>query len=281
MRTAQEEKTAQSDRQAVLLDFSPAVIYSFEAEGSYNPTFVSDNLHRVFGYFPNQYLDNSDFWRTRVHVDDIEIVNREFTKLVSTGYLDIEYRFRKSDGSYIWVHDSMRLLAARNGKPKEIVGSWLDIDQRKHAQQQVIDARDRLEHLVASSPAVIYSYSASGPKEPTFVSANIARVLGYERWEYLSNADFWKNQVHPDDLSLVIVGQIRLFTAGSQSIEYRFRKKNGAYIWVHDEMRVIFDKGGSAIEVVGAWSDVTSRHQLIDALKAALGPTFQFKMQDQ
>ena len=56
---------------------------------------------------------------------------------------------------------------------------------------------------------------------------------------------------------------------GRLSSEYRFRKKDGSYCWVSDELRVVRDAAGEPIEVVGAWSDITARKQLGEALVAA------------
>src|SRR5436309_3366299 len=57
----------------------------------------------------------------------------------------------------------------------------------------------RLQELIASSPAVIYSYEAKGSFWPTFVGPNIKTLLGYEPDEYLTHPDFWLRCVHPDD----------------------------------------------------------------------------------
>ena len=52
----------------------PAVIYSFKATGDFAPTFVSQNIRDWLGYEPNEYLENPDFWWSRVHPDDIATV---------------------------------------------------------------------------------------------------------------------------------------------------------------------------------------------------------------
>ncbi|MGI8852485.1 MAG: PAS domain-containing protein [Methyloceanibacter sp.] len=52
-----------------LLDASPAVIYSFKARDDYAPIFVSENIKRLLGYRPDEYLKDADFWRSRVHPD--------------------------------------------------------------------------------------------------------------------------------------------------------------------------------------------------------------------
>src|SRR5580704_10007120 len=60
-----------------LLSASPSVIYSFAARGDFAPTFVSDNIRRLFGYDPSEYLTDPGFWRERVHPDDLARVETE------------------------------------------------------------------------------------------------------------------------------------------------------------------------------------------------------------
>ena len=54
-RHLREVETAAQERLARLLSSSPAVIYSFKATDDFAPTFVSDNINRVFGYAPPEY----------------------------------------------------------------------------------------------------------------------------------------------------------------------------------------------------------------------------------
>src|SRR5919106_371246 len=78
-------ETAAAGRLARLLDASPAVIYSFEAKGDFRPTFVSENIARLFGYSAREYLDNANFWRERVHPDDLARVEAEMGALFGEG----------------------------------------------------------------------------------------------------------------------------------------------------------------------------------------------------
>src|SRR6266699_3047440 len=64
-------------------------------------------------------------------------------------------------------------------------------------------AQERLARLLSASPAVIYSFKASGDFAPTFISDNIIDVFGYAPAEYLRDPSFWGDRVHPDDLARV------------------------------------------------------------------------------
>ena len=257
-------QAALQERLARLLSSSPAVIYSFEARGAFGPTFVSDNIKRVFGYDPRDYLENSDFWRERVHPEDLARVEAEVARTFGDGVNALEYRFRRKDGSYCWVKDEQHLIRDEAGEPLEVAGSWSDVSAVKKAEAKKKAARARLSQLLASSPAVIYSFKAAGDFGPTFVSENIKDWLGYEPTDYLESPDFWRRCVHPDDLPAVEAEFGHLFKRGRHTLEYRFLKKDGKYCWVRDELRLVYDKAGQPAEVVGSWSDITARKEAED-----------------
>ena len=284
-------EAAAATRLARLLDASPAVIYSFEAKGDFAPTFVSENIARLFGYAASEYLENPNFWRERVHPQDLPRVEAEMDELFKAGKHVVEYRFRKKDGSYCWVNDEQHLMLDAKGAPSEVVGSWSDISARRVAEEAEDRARERLALLLDTAPSVIYSFKASGDYAPTFVSENIKRLLGYCPDEYLKDAEFWRARVHPDDMASVEAEQALLFERDRHTAEYRFRKKDGAYRWVSDEQHLIRDENGEPFEIVGSWSDITDRKnaeaaegaaraRLASLLESAPSVIYSFKAKD-
>jgi adenylate cyclase len=265
----EEEKAAAHVRLTQLLISSPAVIYSYKAAGDFAPTFVSQNIREHLGYEPEEYLEHPDFWRSRVHPDELAAVEAESIQLFKKGRHTVEYRFLKKDGSYCWVNDAQQLIRDENGQPAEVVGSWSDVSERKRAEEAAAAARERVEYLLSSSPAVIYSFLATGDYAPTFISQNVKDLLGYDREEYLESPDFWRSRVHPEDSQRILGEYPRLFAEGRLSVEYRFRKRDDSYCWISDELQLLRDAAGDPIEVVGSWSDVTARKQIGEALVAA------------
>ena len=100
-------------------------------------------------------------------------------------------------------------------------------------------AEERLTHLLAACPAVVYSFRATGDFAPTFVSENLRDLLGYDPRDYLENADFWRCRVHPDDLAAVEAEAAHLFASGRHAVEYRFLRGDGS--WVLGQRRAMPD----------------------------------------
>jgi PAS domain S-box-containing protein len=142
---AEADSSAARSQLTLLLGAAPSVIYSFAASGDFAPTFVSDNIHSLFGYGSDEYLKNADFWRGHVHPDDLKTIEDEQARLFETGQHFAEYRFRKKDGTYCWVSDEQHLIRDPSGEPLEVVGSWSNIDARKAAEQALLAAQVELE----------------------------------------------------------------------------------------------------------------------------------------
>ena len=181
---------------------------------------------------------------------------------------------RDPPGPYWYRHRAMAAgfqVSERRTGDGGTVAVFTDVTELKRADQAARTAQIRLSGLLSSSPAVIYSFEATGDYTPTFVSENIRYIFGYEPRDYLESSNFWRKQVHPDDLPRVAADFSHIFEFGRQAYEYRFRSKDGAFRWVSDELRLIRDENGDPREVVGSWSDITKRKAAETALRRQTG----------
>jgi PAS domain S-box-containing protein len=235
-----------------LLAVSPAIIYTTKASGDYACTFVSDNLYSIMGYTPQEMTTDPKGWPARLHPEDACRVLDELPRLIERGGGAVEYRFQHRDGSYIWIQDTFKVICNAVGQPQELVGAWADISERKLA-------RRRLEHLLAASPAIIYTTKASGDYTCTFVSDNLYSIMGYTPQEMTTDPKGWPARLHPDDAERVLAECERLIERGGGTLEYRFHHGAGHYVWVQDTFKVIHNDAGQPQELVGAWADISER----------------------
>ncbi len=134
--------SASYSRHAFLLSQSPSVIYSYSAI-DFKPSFISQNIQSLMGYTPEEYLHDKDFWANNVHPDDFGAVSKELDELWHNRRGAIEYRFRLKSGEYIWVNDDIKIVDGQDGHPIEVIGAWSDITNRKGAELEAQEAKQR------------------------------------------------------------------------------------------------------------------------------------------
>jgi PAS domain S-box-containing protein len=240
-----------------LLAASPAIIYTTQASGDYRCTFVSENLRAIMGYSPEEMTTDPKTWADHLHPEDAPRVLKEMGPLIERGSGTVEYRFRHRDGHYIWIQDTFRVVTDKTGQALELVGAWADITERKSIEMELIGTRQRLQYLLSVSPAIIYTTKASGDYACTFVSENLRLIMGYSPIEMTTDPKCWPDHLHPDDAARVINEMSPLIEKGGGTLDYRFRHRDGHYIWIQDTFKVINDENGHPLELVGAWADIT------------------------
>lgn len=130
---------------------------------------------------------------------------------------------------------------------------------RPNVESELKAAHERLGHVLAVCPAIIYTTQASGDYSCTFVSENIVEILGYSQRDMLDDPDFWTTHVHPQDTRRVMSELFRLIPQGGGNLEYRFRHCDGHFRWFQDSFKTVFDEAGAPLEIVGSWADITQR----------------------
>lgn len=127
--------------------------------------------------------------------------------------------------------------------------------QKKLAVKMKELTKNRLSHLLATSPAVIYSCNGKYCDEFSFVSDNITSLIGYKKENFLKNSDFWLDLIHSEDRERFLSGIKKAPEKGYMSLEYRVLNIDGTYRWIYDERKIIEKKNSR--EATGSWLDIS------------------------
>ena len=179
----------------------------------------------------------------------------------------INYR---KDQSEFWVDLNIVPIVDDEGKITHYVALQRDITDRKWSEKSLLATQTRLKYLLSSSPSVIYTCQPNCHRACTFVSENIAQLFGYEVWQYLKDARFWVERIHPQDLPIVLAGMHDLFSQDELTLEYRFRHQNGNYRWLRDAMKLHRDSQEQPIEIIGSVVDISDRKWAEDQIRTSL-----------
>jgi two-component system cell cycle sensor histidine kinase/response regulator CckA len=167
----------------------------------------------------------------------------------------------------VYVRESAKAVRDQNKKIIYYDGTFEDISASKEAEKKLQSSETRMRHLLNATTTIIYSMKDSGKKRKYIWVGDNIRQFGYNPKEVLE-ADWWINNIHPDDYKKTdtIINKIR--TNNRIIVEYRFRHKQGHYLWVRDEMVFISDgKNSNKGEIIGSWIDISKRKSVEEALK--------------
>ncbi|SEP04830.1 EAL domain-containing protein [Aquisalimonas asiatica] len=136
--------------------------------------------------------------------------------------------------------------------------AWLTRWQVLRRTRELEASRLQLQHLLDSSPAILYSLR--GPElEAQWVSGNIRRILGVSPKVALQRG-WWRERLHPDDRDAVI-RRNQGFTDHLVQ-EYRFIDPSGRVRHIRDEKQVVArTEDGLPQEVIGTWTDLTDAYE--------------------
>jgi len=108
-----------------------------------------EGYEEVFGYGPADLLPGQSSWSSRVHDEDRERVEAGLRRMLDSHgqFWADEYRFRRGDGTFAHVHDRGYVVYDGEGKAIRMVGSMIDISERKRSEEELRDHREKLSSL--------------------------------------------------------------------------------------------------------------------------------------
>ena len=267
---------------------------TFVSDETTKPLFWSEEHSRIFGFDPQQGLPTLEQALQRIHPEDLGKVMQAFDRIIHGKVdSDVEYRVVLPDGKVKHAYALGHPILNANGAFVEIVGTTIDITERKLAEDELCKHREHLEDLVkqrteelAVLNQLVYGSLESADvgawwidfREPDTCHAldNTARMLGLEpdpTGQKAYQLSVW-NKMQTDtavvfpDHALVIDQTLERF-AGAISGKYEnFRAvhplamPDGSLKWLDSRAEVAQrDEQGQARLMTGTLIDITKLKQ--------------------
>ena len=230
-------------------------------------------------------------WMDALHPDDREPTRQFWTESVAGRHpYDVEYRIRRSDGSYGWFKTRGTPIRDADGSIVKWFGTCTDITDRKRAEQALKDqelelrqARDLLESKVMERTEQL------GLSEAYLAEAQKLSKTGSFGWNVSSGAIYWSEETfrifeygretkpgldlvlqraHPEDRVRVQQAIDRaLQDAKDFDLEHRLLMPDGSVKHVHSVGHLLGTDQPGKTELVGAITDITERKRAETALR--------------
>ncbi|MCC5914399.1 MAG: PAS domain S-box protein [Balneolaceae bacterium] len=175
---------------------------------------------------------------------------------------------KNSVATFTVYHTEARRPSARELNTIRRTGQLLQIMlENRRVLGNLKKSKERFEYVTRATSEAIWDFDPA--TEKLYWGEGFQTLFGYNVDHELNGIENWLNKVHPDDI-LDLEGQLKNLMKGEKSRldnEYRFRKANGKYAYVHDKAMVFLNSAGHIDRIVGAMEDVTVRKKEEERLR--------------
>jgi PAS domain S-box-containing protein len=249
----------------------------------------TSGIELLLGYAGAELSPASAWWDELIHPEDRTTARPARAARASGPDSDVdsiacEYRVRHKSGGYVWIWDHCILVRDRLGEVVRVVGSVLDITERKEALARLAASEHRFKAALLATTGIIWAHDARGHAvgEQTSWSA----FTGQSQEELAGLG--WMRALHPEDITPTAEAwRSALATGQALALMQRVRRRDGVYRIFSVHAVPVTNERGEIVEWVGSHTDITrsreleaEREGLLNAERAArteLGAAIQAK----
>ena len=219
----------------------------------------SDEVFHIFGRDPTMGIPSFEEIQEQIHPDDQEHHQQVVQTAIATAQpYDLEIRLYRCDGTLGYIQ--ARGEPVVTGQLTHLIGTILDITDRKHAEAELQNLSDRLTLAVESGDIAIWDWNVSD--NTLICNDRMYELYGIVRDQMTSVYDTWISQIHPDDRPST-ESAIQEALAGGKDFDSEFRvvHLDGSIRFIKAYSLVKRDAQGEPKRMIGMNIDITARKQ--------------------
>lgn len=227
-------------RQELLNDSLPGGMMGGYIEDGFPFYFINRQMLAYLGYESEaEFVRDVDGLITNcMHPEDRRMVDQVVaSQLEADEEYVVEYRMKRKDGSYIWVHDVGRRMIAEDGRPA-ITSVCIDITAQRRAQEEVL-------RLYNNIPGAVFRCRFDEGFSVIDANDGLFEFLGYTREEFAALGNRMSAVIYPDDLhEMKEALEAQLAAGNTIHNENRLICKDGSVRWISIKAQMFQESGG-------------------------------------
>ena len=215
---------------------------------------------------PKDIIGKDDYqmvWRDQAELyrgDDRQVIKSGTSKLL------IEEPQTTPEGNTITLLTSKIPLRSPTGEIIGVLGTYMDITERKQAEVSLRASEEKYRLLVKNIKSIVYKGYKDWSVE--FFDNKIELIVGYTADEFNSKRMKWNDIIVEEDIETARESFVKaLKTDKSYVREYRINSKTGDIQWIQERGYIVCDNKGEIDSVSGVFFNITDLKQAEEALR--------------
>ncbi len=246
-----------------LLDNNAVTI--FLANSQRNICKANRRAYEMFGYTKEELM-NQSFEMIHISKNSFNDFAPQYHKLLKQEMTNIEYPFKKKDGSIIWCSVYGTRINCETCT-NEIIWTLIDITDKKLIQKERENTAQKLELTLEATNVGVWDWDIVN--NHVIWDKNLYHLLGYEENAFKVTYEKWQSILHPQDKQKAHQSvQDQLQHGNIFMAEMRYKKADNSWIWIEARGKVVrYDENKNPLQMVGINTDITHLKEYESILK--------------
>ncbi|WP_421903251.1 PAS domain-containing protein [Maridesulfovibrio sp.] len=245
---------------ATLLANLPGMAYRCKNDVNWTMDFISEGCFELTGYKAESMLRNRDISYADIILPQYQAHVWECVQeaVQDREPFEIIYKIRTASGEEKWVWE--KGVDVRNEDGDGFLEGFItDVTPLMLAEQALHQSEERYRLMAEKTGQLVYDLNLENSE--IVWSGAVLEITGVEEREFQSvDLKGWEERVHPDDRKEVMEELEACTREGTPFVSvYRFKRKNGTYLYVEDEGSFLLDSNGIPVRMVGVLRDYSHK----------------------
>ena len=227
------------------------------------------DTYPMFGFEPEKTEPSYELFLHHVHPDDRAAMDAAVERSLETGErYTLDFRFVRPNGETRIFQDSGEPVLDPKGKATALLGTVLDITERKQAEERL----HRSEASLANAQRIAHvgSWEWDVPAGKLYWSDEVFRIFGHDPETFELSLEDYYAAVHPDDRVWLRAAVEKEIASGKPiGSDHRIVRPDGEVRVIHEESEVTRVEAGATARVSGTIQDVTEQRHAEERLRAS------------
>jgi|GEM_PF-494320 len=251
------------ERFRAIANFSPDIISIFDNEGRL--IFNSAAANKIHGYQGGELENRSTF--ELIHPDDRLGVTEAFGNLLKVPgkTVNVQYRYRNADGSYIWM-EAIACNELANSQINGVIAISRDITARKQTEAALAETTERLSLAQQAGRVGVFDWNLV--TNDAVWTPELEEIFGLPSGGFEGRYEGWRKRVHPEDLPAIEAMFAKWLKSRRAENQWEYRYlRHEEWRWISARGRVMHDGWGRPVRMIGTNVDITAIKQVTSSLR--------------